>query len=175
MKHFIRLLSLIFLLSSISYSQWIPQNSNTSQRLLTVFFLNDHLGWAGGNEGSIIKTTNGGIDWTYFSVGTKFTVHAIHFIDSLKGWAALYSFNPGRAGYIIATSDGGANWYYQYYIDGVTLHNVYFYDQYFGWAVGSSGIFLRTINGGITWQEDFCLSTMGMEFMFLESKYWLGW
>ena len=110
MKYFIRLFSFIFLFSSISFSQWIPQNSNTSQRLLTVFFLNDHLGWAGGNEGCILKTTNGGINWTYISIGTRYTVHAVHFIDSLKGWAALYSFNPNRAGYIIATTDGGANW-----------------------------------------------------------------
>ena len=82
-------------------------------------------------------------------------MHAIHFVDSLKGWAALYTFTPNRAGYIAATNDGGINWYFQYYIDGVTLHNVYFYDQYFGWAVGSSGIFLRTVNGGTNWEENF--------------------
>ena len=173
MKHFIRLLSLIFLLSSISFSQWIPQNSNTTQRLMTVFFLNENIGWAGGNEGCILKTTNGGIDWTYISIGTRFTVHAVTFVDSLKGWAALYSFNPSRAGYIISTSDGGFNWYYQYYIDGVTLHNVYFYDQYFGWAVGSSGIFLRTVNGGATWQEDFLSADWSWSVEFVNPN--LGW
>ena len=170
-------LAWIFLLTNLffntAFPQWIPQNSNTNQRLLTTFFLNENLGWAGGNEGCIIKTTNGGLDWNYYSIGTKYTVHAIHFVDSLHGWAALYTFDLDRAGYIIATSDGGTNWYYQYYIAGVTLHNVYFYDQYFGWAVGSSGVFLRTVNGGATWQEDFASPQWAWSLCFLSPN--LGW
>ena len=159
--------------ASITFSQWIPQNSNTGQRLLAVFFLNENLGWAGGNEGCILKTTDGGINWSYNSIGTKYTVHAIHFVDSLKGWAALYTFNPNRAGYIVATSDGGISWYNQYYIDGVTLHKVYFYDQYFGWAVGSSGVYLRTVNGGATWQEDFLSLDWSWSVEFVNPN--LGW
>lgn len=173
MTYFLRLFCLIFLFSSISFSQWIPQNSNSPRRLLTIYFLNENFGWAGGNDGSILKTTNGGIDWTYISIGTRYTVHAITFVDSLKGWAALFTFNPSRAGYIMATSDGGFNWDIQYYIDGVTLHNIYFYDQYFGWAVGSSGIFLRTVNGGATWQEDFLSADWSWSVEFVNPN--LGW
>ena len=173
MKYFLRLLCLIILTSSLSFSQWIHQNSNSTRRLLTIYFLNQNMGWAGGNDGSILKTTNGGIDWTYISIGTKYTVHAITFVDSLKGWAALYTFSPSRAGYIMATSDGGFNWSIQYYIDGVTLHNVYFYDQYFGWAVGSSGIFLRTVDGGATWQEDFLSADWSWSVDFVNPN--LGW
>jgi len=159
--------------ASITFSQWIPQNSNSTRRLLTINFLDENLGWAGGNEGCILKTTNGGIDWSYYSLGTKYSVHAIHFVDSLKGWAALYTFTPNRSGYIAVTNDGGANWYFQYYIDGVTLHNVYFYDQYFGWAVGSSGVFLRTVNGGASWQEDFVSWDWSWSLEFVSPN--LGW
>lgn len=109
----------------------------------------------------------------YISIGTKYTVHAVTFVDSLKGWAALYTFDPSRAGYIAATSDGGINWYFQYYIDGVTLHNVYFYDQYFGWAVGSSGIFLRTVNGGATWEENFVSPQWSWSLCFISPN--IGW
>lgn len=176
MKYLVKLtlLTLLTILLSTSiFPQWISQNSNTSQRLLTTFFLDENIGWAGGDEGCIIKTTNGGVDWNYFSIGSKYTVHAIHFIDSLKGWAALYTFNPNRAGYVISTIDGGINWDFQYYIDGITLHNVYFYDQYFGWAVGSSGVFLRTVNGGATWQVDFASSQWAWSLCFLSPN--LGW
>ena len=175
MKHFIRLLFLIFLFSSISFSQWNPQNTNTTQRFLTVFFLNDHLGWAGGNEGCILKTTDGGINWDYYSIGTRYTVHAVTFVDSLKGWAALYSFNPDRAGYIMATIDGGISWNIQYQIYGVSLHNVYFYDQYFGWAVGSSGIFLRTVNGGLSWETNFVSDEWAWSLCFVDPDHgWVG-
>jgi photosystem II stability/assembly factor-like uncharacterized protein len=172
MKSFI-LIFTFSLLASSAHSQWIPQNSGTTERFLTVFFLDQNYGWAGGNEGCIVKTTNGGTDWTYFSIGTKYTVHAIHFVDTLKGWAVLYTFIPDRAGYVIATTDGGANWFYQYYINGVTLHNIYFYDEYFGWAVGSSGIFLRTVNGGLNWQEDFVSPEWSWSLFFLSPN--IGW
>lgn len=153
MKYLLLCLCAIILSTSLTFSQWIPQNSNTGQRLLTSFFLNENLGWAGGNEGCIMKTTDGGTNWSYISIGTKYTVHSVYFVDSLKGWAALYTFNPSRGGYIAATTDGGLNWYFQHYADDHTLHRVYFYDQYLGWVVGSNGIFLRTYNGGGTWQE----------------------
>ena len=173
MKNLLAFFFVIILFTSLTFSQWIPQNSNTNQRLLATFFLNENLGWAGGNEGCILKTTDGGINWNYYSIGTKYTVHAIHFVDSLKGWAALYTFTPNRAGYIAATNDGGINWYFQYYIEGFTLHNVYFYDQYFGWAVGSSGIFLRTVDGGATWQENFLSLDWSWSVEFVTPN--LGW
>lgn len=173
MKSIPTIFTLTLLLTQMTISQWIPQNSNTNQRLLTCFFLNENLGWAGGNEGCILKTTDGGINWNYYSIGTKYTVHSIHFADSLKGWAALYTFTPSRAGYIVSTTDGGANWYYQYYIDGYTLHNVYFYDQNFGWAVGSNGIFLRTLNGGATWEADFVSPEWSWSLCFINPN--VGW
>lgn len=173
MKSIITIAALMLLLTKMTNSQWISQNSNTNQRLLTCFFLNENLGWAGGNEGCVLKTTDGGINWNYYSIGTKYTIHAIHFADSLKGWAALYTFTPSRAGYIIATTDGGTNWYYQYYIDGFTIHNVYFYDENIGWAVGSNGIFLRTLNGGATWQEDFVSPQWSWSLCFVNPN--VGW
>ncbi|MDY0082365.1 MAG: YCF48-related protein [Ignavibacteriaceae bacterium] len=143
----------LFLLSFTSInSQWVLQNSGTNQKFLTVFFLDQNYGWAGGDEGCIIKTTNGGLNWNYYPIGNRFTVHSVYFVDSLKGWAALYTFNPQRAGYIIATTDGGVNWFYQYYTADFTLHRVLFIDENFGWAAGSNGVFIRTLNGGASWQ-----------------------
>jgi len=53
----------LFLFSSGINAQWYQQNSGTSNRLLTCFFLNENEGWAAGYDGSIVKTTNGGINW----------------------------------------------------------------------------------------------------------------
>lgn len=138
--------------------QWIPQNSNTSQRLLTNFFLDENRGWAGGNEGCIMRTTDGGNNWVYYSIDTKYTVHSIHFIDSLKGWAAIYTYSPEMAGSIITTLDGGETWSFQYTVNYETLHHIQFVDNNYGWVVGSSGIYLRSTNGGATWIQDYFYS-----------------
>ncbi len=152
MKYFLKSYLFFLFLSSISFAQWIPQDSGTNKRLLTIFFLNENLGWAAGDKGCILKTTNGGIDWKCNSLGSNYTVHAIQFLDSLTGWAILYTYTPKMTGYIIATNDGGVNWFYQYYIDWSTLHNIHFYNHNFGYAVGSRGTFLRTVDGGLNWK-----------------------
>lgn len=172
MKTLLTVIIFLFFIKSVN-SQWLPQNSGTSQRLLTVFFLNENYGWAGGNEGCIIKTTDGGLNWTYYSLGTKFTVHSIYFVDSLKGWAAIYTFNPQTAGYIIATTDGGSNWYYQHYTNNISLHRIQFIDENLGWAVGSNGIFLRTLNGGAAWQEYFISDQWTWAVYFINQNF--GW
>jgi len=165
----------VFFNSNSIIPQWIPQNSNTNQRLLTLFFLDENNGWAGGNEGCIIRTTDGGNNWNYFSIGTKYTVHSVHFVDSLKGWAALYSFIPYRAGYIMNTTDGGASWNLQLTVDNHTLHNVYFYDQYFGWAIGSSGVFLRTVDGGNNWEFNLVSDQWNWALYFISpNNGWIG-
>jgi len=41
-------------------AQWVHQSSGIEKRLLILHFLNENEGWAGGYDGTILKTTNGG-------------------------------------------------------------------------------------------------------------------
>ncbi len=173
MRSLILFFLFLLLFFSSANSQWVLQNSGTNQRFLTVFFLNQNLGWAGGDEGCIVRTTNGGLDWYDCSIGLKHNVHSIYFIDSLKGWATIYTYNPYKSGYIIATSDGGINWYFQYYSGSNTLHRIQFINENFGWAVGSGGIFLRTISGGNIWQESFISLEWSWSVYFISLN--IGW
>ena len=132
-------------------SQWIQQNSGTSQRLQTIFFLNSNEGWVAGSDGTILKTVDGGINWVSKSVSTLDDIHSIFFIDSLNGWAAFYEYDPMRHGSIIHTTDGGNNWSLQYTIYDVVLHDVFFTDADNGYFVGSSGVLFKTTNGGQYW------------------------
>ncbi len=45
------------------YSGWVLQNSGTTQNLYDVNFINNTYGWAVGDFGTILKTTNGGLNW----------------------------------------------------------------------------------------------------------------
>ncbi len=149
-KIIIYLLISIFMTFPI-YPQWISQNSGTSEKLLTCFFLNSNLGWSAGNNGTILKTTDSGNEWTITQINTQDDIHSIYFIDSLNGWAVLYEYDPDRHGSIIHTTDGGSNWIEQYTVSGVVLHDVYFTDINHGYVVGSSGFIYETNNGGEQW------------------------
>lgn len=52
------------MLPTLLYSQWVKQVSNTTETLNNTHFVNNSIGFAVGNNGTIIKTTDGGTNWT---------------------------------------------------------------------------------------------------------------
>ena len=53
--------AVLFLALTDVCSQWYPQNSGTTNPLLEVFFTDANTGTAVGDEGTILKTTTGGV------------------------------------------------------------------------------------------------------------------
>lgn len=104
-------ISLIFfafnfqLLTLNCFAQWVLQQSGTTNALLDVEFINRNTGWACGDAGKIIKTTNGGINWILQNSGIidKY-LYGIHPVDSMVvycvGWFQT----------ILKSTDGGSNW-----------------------------------------------------------------
>jgi photosystem II stability/assembly factor-like uncharacterized protein len=172
------LLAIIFLftVSSQVLSQWIPQNSGTTNRFMTCFFLDDNLGWAAGNLGTIVKTTNGGQNWTSQSISTTDHIHSIFFTDPLNGWLVLYEFVPDRHGSILRTTNGGDSWFTQLTVWGYSLHRLFFSDSNNGYAMGSNGVFYKTINGGQSWNDisPFNSYWLYSAYFFNPSEGWVG-
>ena len=131
------------------YSQWVIQNSGTPNHLYDVYFINTQTGWACGNNGTIIKTTNGGSNWFGQTSGTAFPLFSIHFVNSYIGYAVTRV-----DGYFQKTFDGGSNWFTVFF-SPKSFESIYFIDSLTGWAAGTSGggwVF-RTTNGGISWDS----------------------
>jgi photosystem II stability/assembly factor-like uncharacterized protein len=102
--------------------------------------------YSGGNyTGTIIKTTNGGTDWTTQLSGFSYWLFSIYFIDSNNGWVV------GSEGTILRTANGGNNWLAQTSGTNEWLMGVCFVDASKGTVVGSNGIILRTTNAGSNW------------------------
>ncbi len=59
-------------------------------------------GWAAGEGGLIVHTTDGGLNWMRQTSGTTDPLNAIHFEDAQHGWAAGND--------MIYTQDGGRTW-----------------------------------------------------------------
>jgi photosystem II stability/assembly factor-like uncharacterized protein len=54
---------ILLLLSNLSFSQWQIITSNTSSNLVDMCFINDSTGFAVGQDGIILRSTNGGNTW----------------------------------------------------------------------------------------------------------------
>ncbi|MFH1525939.1 MAG: YCF48-related protein [Bacteroidota bacterium] len=111
-----------------------------------IYFLNESLGWALG-ENEIQKTTNGGSSWTEYQIPAySYGTTDLFFVNQLRGFITLENGN------ILKTFDGGITWATQ--ITGLSsiLHKIEFADENNGWIVGAAGRALRTTNGGLSWQ-----------------------
>ncbi len=88
---------------------WSSVESGTSANLRSCVFIDNNNGWACGGENSpvLLKTSNGGQDWTAlndFSQITWMVFNDIIFSDSLHGWVI------GTGLLTFKTSDGGISW-----------------------------------------------------------------
>lgn len=144
MKKLIYLLFAISLFQHFAFGQWEIQPSAVSTSLLDVEFINRNTGWACGDGGVIVKTTNGGINWVqqFTGVSNK-RLEGIHPVDSnivyCVGWFQT----------ILKTTNGGINWLIIRNGEfGTTpsLFEVYFINQNTGWLLRNNYI-LRTNDG----------------------------
>jgi len=114
-----------------------------------VFFSDSINGFAvGGNDeggtGIIILTTDGGETWQQQKIGNARALWGVCFKDANNGTAV------GDA-QILHTVDGGETWDKKTKLTYARLYGVTYADSVTVIAVGSSGVILRSTDGGDTW------------------------
>lgn len=166
-QNLMRCLSIIILLTAattaaIAQEGWVATRiAPPKQELNTVFFLDSKSGWAGGDDGFLIRTEDGGASWTSQRVATNDAINDIYFRDKERGFLIA-----GNA--IFMTEDNGIRWtearrFASTEFDGATveLYCIRFSSQKKGWVVGSvskrdrviDSILIYTDNAGETWQR----------------------
>jgi hypothetical protein len=63
--------------------------------------VNHSTGWIGGEDGTILRTPDGGTTWSHQASGTSATIFSLSFTGAVRGWAA------GGSGTILRTVNGG--------------------------------------------------------------------
>ncbi len=127
-------------------AQWIQQNSGTNQNLYDIEFINAKTGWAVGDAGVVIKTTNGGMNWlnvpnpsgSYGGLMWSICPVDSEFIYAVAG----YDF-------IMKSTNGGGNWNVLSGRPGSisAFKGLYFLNRDTGWFLGTNKVF-RTYDGG---------------------------
>ncbi len=150
-QRFLTLLLLTLALSGVSSLlhaqkwEWVNPNPHNN-KLFSIFFLNSDLGWAAGESGTIMQTTDGGMHWEVQNYGRD-SIHSLFFIDENTGWAI------GNSGTCLHTNNGGADWTPQNTNTSRNFSSIYFVNANEGWIAGQKGVLLHTINGGQSWLE----------------------
>ena len=149
MKHCIPFIfaffSIILLPSELTaQTGWVPLSSGSTSYIWSVHFTDVNTGYAVTAWSEVLKTNNGGADWTSLTTGTS-SLYSIYFIDSYSGYIV------GDQGIILKTIDAGTTWIPL--TSGTTnrLWSVWFTDSNTGYVVGDYGIILKTTDAGETW------------------------
>ncbi len=113
---------------------------------LKFFFIDENIGWVVGRYGTILKTIDGGDNWTFQESHTNELLLSAYFVDQDTGWVVGDRI-------ILKTTNGGQDWTSQDCKTSDSFKSVYFVNADTGWVVGgwSAAIMLKTIDGGENW------------------------
>ena len=138
-------LSLVFCSGLTVFGQWSAASSGTTNNLNGVYLLDSGVGFAVGDAGTIVKTTNAGMTWSQLTSGTTNALYDVYFFDATQGVAV------GEQGLILRTTNGGSGW--QGITSAVTdtLRSVAF-SGVNGIAGGDSQTILYSTDAGASWQ-----------------------
>lgn len=151
----------LFLLSLPALAQWQMQVSGTDANFRAVSAANRRVVWAGGTQGTFIRTTDGGQTWQAGRVpgADSLDFRDVHAVD--ERMAYLMSSGPAERGQarIYKTTDGGQSWQlvYETRQTGVFFDGMDFYGRregvVFSDPVNGKWFILRSSNGGRTWKQ----------------------
>ena len=130
---------------------WTPSTTTnvSSTDMFGVSMSDANNGVAVGNTGTIVYTTNGGVDWTAATttnVGTT-SMRGVSMSDANNGVAV------GLGGTIVFTTNGGVDWTAATTtnVGSINMVGVSMSDANNGVAVGNTGTIVFTTNGGVDW------------------------
>ncbi|MGB3017196.1 MAG: YCF48-related protein, partial [Ignavibacteria bacterium] len=148
MKKVIYLFILISIISNQAIAQWIAQNSGTNQNLYDIEFLNDKTGWAVGDAGVVIKTTDGGNTWV--NIPNPSPMYSPNLWSVLPIDSNIVFVTSGKD-LIMKSTNGGLNWLIMNFCASCnsSMPGITFLNKDTGWFLGTNKVF-RTFNGGVT-------------------------
>lgn len=119
---------------------WHSLETNTRQNINAVAFLDDSLGFACGDSGTVIKTTNGGNSWQNINVNAENTnLYDIKFSKEGRGYLI------GKNGLLLISEDKGDNWKPQIFLEPPKFCKIYIKNDLI-FLLAYNGLLLRCTN-----------------------------
>ena len=114
-------------------------------------------GWAIGEKGTILRTTNNGEDWQDFSdnisnnPSSKDLFFSIFSINKTHSW--IGGGNKKGEGVLAEIDSSEKGWNINKRNLGTAFGDLLFFDENIGWALDVNGIVYKTSNSGEAWTE----------------------
>lgn len=127
----------------VHFAQWVNQPAPSGFNIFSCSFPSAQTGYVCGYGNLILKTTNGGNNWSDISFpGTADNLETVWFLNDNTGF--IGSTNDT----LMFTTNGGASWSRHFYA-GSDVHRIFFINSTTGWL--SSTNLYKTTNAGVNW------------------------
>lgn len=147
-------MAILVTISMMAFSQqagWHWQNPYLQGNDLNSIIMNGSIGWAVGDLGTVMHTTNSGFDWEIIDLHTSENLNCIYMAGVAgKGWIV------GSNGTIFYSEDDGVSWVKQYSGTHAQLNSVSATLGECPWICGDD-IILKSYNHGETWERVNCI------------------
>lgn len=147
------LIILFCVISSSLFGQGVYQNSGTQVHLNFVEIISDQLVYVGGDDGVLLKTTDGGDTWNMFAF-SPLDIIVLSFVSSDTGYICVGDPSSGedQSSAIYRTVDGGLSFDSLFLAGNHNPSHVHFIDGLIGFYSCFDGVF-KTIDGGQNWSQ----------------------
>ncbi len=142
-------LLLLLVCTFSSQAQWSWRHPSPQGNTLSkMSFLNGATGWLAGEKGTLLKTVNGGNNWTLQYPGHVDDINGLHFADSLHGFMVA-----GSEFYY--SSNSGQSWNIRFRFPNYTISALFMLNTDTGIVAlkdgSSTGQLYKTNDGGLNW------------------------
>ncbi len=146
---------ILFIQATFPQGTWERIDVPTDHNLHSVCFVDSLYGWAAGDSGTIIHTSDGGENWVIQDSQTENEIVYLFFLDRNLGWASSFNYiTPPYGTIILKTTNGGADWTPALYTEeNIFITCILFFDSLTGWMGGTPHALLKTTNGGADWTQ----------------------
>jgi hypothetical protein len=159
MRRIIQISILVLSLTFSSYSQWWPfieQNSGTSANLTSGSQPNWFRVWVCGYNGTVIKTSNYGMNWSNASGNLPSSIELVN-IFAINDSVVLTVGNIGDTTFVYRSSNNGLNWARVFtqndgYLDAIWMRTAAT-GFMMGDPVGGRWSLWKTTNAGLNWDS----------------------
>jgi photosystem II stability/assembly factor-like uncharacterized protein len=133
---------------------WIQQQSGVHTALWSVMFTDTLHGWATGDAGALVRTSDGGAHWQKAAAFTSRSIYSVYFINPAVGWLTTDTAQ------IYQSIDSGASWSLKFFAPRSSFGSCIFLDDSTGLASGSAmnganmyneGTIYKTVNSATAW------------------------
>jgi hypothetical protein len=124
---------------------WNKLDSVTNANISNVFFIDKDTGFVAGYKGIMLKTVDGGANWTFITTNT------ISYLNSLTFPTRKRGFVTSSSGFFLTTWDGGSTWQQITTGNNATIKRLAFVNDKIGFATNTTGEVLKTTDCGDNW------------------------